>query len=103
MGFNWQQDTKERYYQRAEETIEAAGFGNLLRVERTAFGITGREFVRVYFEPIHRKGNTRRWWDAKRAIGNLKETKPPKDSYGRKQATFMIRGFIEFEMEEQDG
>lgn len=102
MGFNWQQDAKERYYQRTEETIEAAGFGDFLHVERTAFGITGSELVRVYLEPIHRQGNMRRWWAAKRAIGNLKEPKPPKDSYGRKQETLMIRGFIEFEMEEQD-
>lgn len=101
MSFDWQQDSKERYFKRAEQQIEAAGFGDILKINRAAFS-TVRDIVKVHLEPIDRKGNMRRWWEAKRLFENLKEKPTPKDSYDRKIKTLFIHGWMIFEMEEQD-
>jgi len=102
MRFDWQQDSKERYFRKAEEQIEAAGFKDFLIVERTAFGIVRNEKVMIFLKPIHKSGHTRKWWEAKRELECLKEPKPLKDKYGRPEKAFLIRGFLELEMEECD-
>lgn len=50
MSFDWQQESKERYFRMAEEKIEAAGFGDFLHIDRTAFGTVAGKTVKVYME-----------------------------------------------------
>lgn len=102
MSFDWQQDSKEKYYVAAEKAIKAAGFDDLLKVDRGAFGTMKDNRVKVHIIPFRRDGNTKHWWEAKRNIENLYEQQTQKDSYGRKQKTILIHGFMLFEMEESD-
>lgn len=99
MRFDWHQDSKERYFRIAEERIEAAGFTGFLCIDRSQFGVVGEKSVKVYMQPIHRKGNMRQWWEAKRSIKSLKELSPPRDQFGRKTKPIFLKLYFEIEME----
>lgn len=101
MSFDWQQDSKERYFRKAEERIEAAGFGDILQINKDGFA-TVKGNVKVFFKPIKREGNTRRWWEAKRTFEGVEENTAGSDEYGRKRKTLFIHGYMILEMEEQD-
>lgn len=101
MSFTWTQTEKERYFTKAAGIIHAAGFDDLLVIERTSFGMQGRE-MKVYFKPFHRSGNTRRWWEAMRTIENLHEVAGKKNQFGKKEKTLMIRGYMSIEAMEDD-
>lgn len=101
MTFDWKEESKERYFRKAEEQIEAAGFTDILEIDRGAFA-TVADGMKVYLKPINRSGHTKRWWEAKRMIENLSEQKTQKDNYGRKQKTIFIHGYMTFEPEECD-
>ena len=102
MKFGWTGEEKEKYFVKAEQQIEAAGFTDILVVDRTAFGISGTDMVKVFIEPIHRHGFTRHWWEAKRAIENLHEQEPHKNQFGKKEKSILIHGYMLIEMEEGD-
>lgn len=102
MSFTWQQAEKEKYFKRAEEIIEAAGFTDLLVVDRESFGITKEKQAKVFLKPFHRAGYTRRWWEAKRAIFTLQEQAAPRNTFGKSEKTILIHGFMLVEMEEAD-
>lgn len=99
MSFDWQQASKERYFRMTEERIEAAGFGDFLHIDRTAFGTVAGKTVKVYMEKIHRIGNVRRWQQARKAFPELKECTPPRNSYGKKEKPIFLHGYFEIEME----
>lgn len=67
MRFDWKPESKERYFRKAEAAVKAAGFDDILRVDRDQFSIV-KGTVKVHFKPISRDGKTRRWWEAKRTI-----------------------------------
>lgn len=102
MSFDWQQESKEWYFRIAEEQIEAAGFDGFIGIDRSQFGTVGNERVRVYTQPIHRNGNMRRWWEAKRTLENFHEVKVPRDQFRRNAKTIFLRGYFEIEMEGGD-
>lgn len=85
MKFDWQEESKERYFRMAEERIEAAGFSDFLHIDRTAFGMVAGKTVKVYVEKIHRIGNVRRWQQARKVFPELKECTSPCNSYGKKE------------------
>ncbi len=101
MSFDWKAESKERYFRKAEEKVKAAGFDDILQVDKTIFAI-GRDTVKVHFKMIPRRGKTKRWWEAKRKIKELEEQKPTKDNYGRAEKTIFIHAYMILEMEEQD-
>ena len=78
MRFNWKPESKERYFRKAEAAVKAAGFDDILRVDRDQFSVV-KGTVKVHFKPISRDGKTRRWWEAKRTIENMHEVPPAKD------------------------
>lgn len=63
MRFNWKPESKDRYFRKAEAAVKAAGFDDILRVDRDQFSIV-KGTVKVHFKPISRDGKTRRWWEA---------------------------------------
>ena len=38
MRFDWKPESKERYFRKAEAAVKAAGFDDILRVDRDQFG-----------------------------------------------------------------
>ncbi len=102
MSFTWQQSEKEKYFKKAEDIIKAAGFDDILVVDRGSFGITGDTEVKIFLQSFHRTGNTRRWWEAKREIKNLHEQTGGKNRFGKKEKTILIHGYIVMEMEETE-
>lgn len=77
MRFDWKPESKERYFRKAEAAVKAAGFNDILRVDRDQFSVV-KGTVKVHFKPISRDGKTRRWWEAKRTIENMHEVPPEK-------------------------
>ena len=70
MRFDWKPESKDRYFRKAEAAVKAAGFDDILRVDRDQFSIV-KGTVKVHFKPISRDGKTRRWWEAKRTIERI--------------------------------
>lgn len=101
MRFDWKPESKDRYFRKAEAAVKAAGFDDILRVDRDQFSIV-KGTVKVHFKPISRDGKTRRWWEAKRTIENMHEAPPAKDQFGRKHKSIFIHAYMILEMEEQD-
>lgn len=101
MSFDWQPESKDRYFKKAEAAVKAAGFDDILQISKEQFAIT-KSTAKVYFKPIPREGKTRRWWEAKRTIENMHEVPPAKDQFGRKHKSIFIHAYMILEMEEQD-
>lgn len=102
MRFDWQQDSKERYFRIAQKQIDAAGFRDFLRIDKSKFSVVADKVVKVYMQPIHRSGNMRMWWRARRELKSLNEQQPQKNQYGKIVKTFFIYGHVEIEMEENE-
>ena len=45
MRFDWKPESKERYFRKAEAAVKAAGFDDILRVDRDQFG---RKHKRIF-------------------------------------------------------
>ena len=101
MRFDWKPESKERYYKKAEAAVKAAGFDDILRVDRDKFSVI-KGTVKVHFKPISRDGKTRRWWEAKKSIKGMQEQSGGRDEFGRKKKTIFIHAYMVLEMEEQD-
>lgn len=39
MRFDWKPESKERYFRKAEAAVKAAGFNDILRVDRDQFSV----------------------------------------------------------------
>lgn len=57
MRFDWKPESKERYFRKAEAAVKAAGFDDILRVDRDQFSVV-KGTVKVHFKPISRDGKT---------------------------------------------
>ena len=101
MRFDWKPESKERYFRKAEAAVKAAGFDDILRVDRDQFSVI-KGTVKVHFKPISRDGKTRRWWEAKKSIAGMQEQSGGRDEFGRKKKTIFIHAYMVLEMEEQD-
>ena len=101
MRFDWKPESKERYFRKAEAAVKAAGFDDILRVDRDRFSVV-KGTVKVHFKPISRDGKTRRWWEAKKSITGMQEQSGGRDEFGRKKKTIFIHAYMILEMEEQD-
>lgn len=101
MRFDWKPESKDRYFRKAEAAVKAAGFDDILRVDRDQFSIV-KGTVKVHFKPISRDGKTRRWWEAKKSITGMQEQSGGRDEFGRKKKTIFIHAYMILEMEEQD-
>ena len=101
MRFDWKPESKERYFRKAEAAVKAAGFDDILRVDRDQFSVI-KGTVKVHFKPISRDGKTRRWWEAKKSIAGMQEQSGGRDEFGRKKKTIFIHAYMILEMEEQD-
>ena len=55
MRFDWKPESKERYFGKAEAAVKAAGFNDILRVDKDQFSIV-KGTVKVHFKPISREG-----------------------------------------------
>ncbi len=87
MRFDWKPESKERYFRKAEAAVKAAGFDDILRVDRDQFSVV-KGTVKVHFKPISRDGKTRRWWEAKRTIENMLKCLRQKTSSARNTRAF---------------
>lgn len=59
MRFGWTDEEKEKYFIKAEQQIEAAGFTDFLKIDKTSFGVQGQK-MKVFLTPFHRADNTER-------------------------------------------
>lgn len=63
MRFDWKPESKDRYFRKAEAAVKAAGFDDILRVDRDQFSIVKRERLRICMKCLRQKtssaGNTR--------------------------------------------
>ena len=101
MGFNWSERAKERYFKKARKQIREAGYQDFLKVRTDRFGIC-KGNAKVYLKPISRQGQTKKWWEAKRNMKNLKEQGSTSDCFGRKRRMIYIHGYLLIELEEKD-
>ena len=101
MSFDWRPESKDRYFRKAEAAVKAAGFNDILRVDRDQFSVV-KGTVKVHFKPISRDGKTRRWWEAKKSIAGMQEQSGGRDEFGKKKKTIFIHAYMVLEMEEQD-
>ena len=51
MRFDWKPESKDRYFRKAEAAVKAAGFDDILRVDKDQFSIV-KGTVKVHFKPI---------------------------------------------------
>ena len=51
MRFDWKPESKERYFRKATAAVKAAGFDDILRVDKDQFSIV-KGTVKVHFKPI---------------------------------------------------
>jgi hypothetical protein len=58
MRFDWKPESKERYFRKAEAAVKAAGFDDILRVDRDQFSVV-KGTVKVHFKPISRDGKNK--------------------------------------------
>ena len=49
MRFDWKPESKERYFRKAEAAVKAAGFDDILRVDKDQFSIV-KGTVKVHFK-----------------------------------------------------
>ena len=101
MRFGWTDEEKEKYFIKAEQQIEAAGFTDFLKIDKAGRAVEGQK-MKVFLTPFHRAGNTKKWWEAKRNMPNLRENEPPRNQFGKKEKTILIHGYMVMEMEECD-
>ena len=97
MSFDWRPESKDRYFRKAEATVKAAGFDDILQISKEQFAIT-----KSTVKAIPREGKTRRWWEAKKSIAGMQEQSGGHDEFGRKKKTIFIHAYMVLEMEEQD-
>lgn len=102
MAFDWKEESKERYYRKAEKLIKVAGFEDFLQVDRSQFGVVGKKTIKVYVKPVRRNGNLKKWWEVKRTIPDFKELEATKNMHGKRDKMIFLYGYFEIEMEEQD-
>lgn len=50
MRFDWKPESKERHFRKAEAAVKAAGFDDILRVDRDQFSVV-KGTVKVHFKP----------------------------------------------------
>lgn len=87
MSFDWRPESKDRYFRKAEAAVKAAGFDDILRVDRDQFSVV-KGTVKVHFKPISRDGKTRRWWEAKRTLRTCMKCLRQKTSSARNTRAF---------------
>lgn len=54
MRFDWKPESKERYFRKAEAAVKAAGFDDILRVDRDQFSII-KGMVKVQMKTYRQK------------------------------------------------
>lgn len=57
MRFDWKPESKERYFRKAEAAVKAAGFNDILQVDRDQFP-SSRERSRYISNRFRETGNT---------------------------------------------
>ena len=105
MRFDWKPESKERYFRKAEAAVKAAGFNDILRVDRDQFSVV-KGTVKVHFKPISRDGKTRRWREAKIELINstnaMMASKDEELEKAKKAAKRVLKTEPDKEQPEQD-
>lgn len=101
MTFDWTPESKDRYFQKAEAAVREAGYSDILIVDKERFAVT-KDVAKVYFCPIRREGNTRRYRDAKRVIKGLEDNSSYRNSFGKKKKMIFIHAHMLIDLEKRD-
>lgn len=54
MRFDWKPESKERYFRKAEAAVKAAGFDDILQIDKDQFSII-KGTVKVFFQADFKK------------------------------------------------
>lgn len=95
--FDWHPESKEHYYREVEVKIKTAGYADFLKIDKKCFLVRGKETAVIYMEPMKKKGNFKKWHEAKKALG-FKKKAGKKDSYGREIDSILLTGFFEIQI-----
>lgn len=101
MKFDWKPESKARYFQKAEAAVKAAGYEDILIVDRDKFA-TVKNMVKVYFKPIKRKGNTKRYHAARKAIQGVGDNSIYRNEFGNNGKTVFIHAYILMDFAKRD-
>ena len=93
MKFDWKPESKARYFKKAEAAVKEAGYEDILIVDRDKFA-TVKNMVKVYFQPIKRAGNTRRYHAARKAIQGVNDNSTYENDFGNRGKAVFIHPYI---------
>lgn len=93
---------KLKYLKKAEEAVRKAGYSGFLIVDRSKFAITGRKNAKIYFLPIPKKGNVKKFDRAIHALGGG-AAEPRRANRGyRDSGTIRLLGYMYIPLEKRD-
>lgn len=93
---------KLKYFKKAEAAVSKAGYGGFLIVDRTKFAITGRKNAKIYFLPIPKKGNVKKFEKAINTLGGG-AANPRRANRGYKDGgTIRLIGYMYIPLEKRD-
>lgn len=93
---------KLKYFKKAEAEVAKAGYGGFLIVDRTKFAITGRKNAKIYFLPIPRKGNKKKFDRAIHDLGGG-AAEPRRANRGyRDPGTIRLLGYMYIPLDKRD-
>lgn len=92
---------KLKYFKKAEEAVRKAGYGGFLIVDRTKFAITGRKKAKIYFLPVPKKGNVKKFEKAIHTLGGGK-SEPRRASRGFQYGGIHLMGYMYLPLEKRD-
>lgn len=58
MSFDWRPESKDRYFRKAEAAVKAAGFDDILRVDRDQFSVVKGNGQGTFQTDFERRENT---------------------------------------------
>lgn len=100
MRFDWSQNQKQDIL-KAQAAVKEAGYEDILRVDKDKFAVI-KNTVKVYFQPIKREGNTRRYQAAKKAINGVDDSSSWVNTFGNRRKTVFIHAYILIDLSPRD-
>jgi hypothetical protein len=92
---------KQDILKKAQAAVKEAGYEDILIVDRDKFAVV-KNRAKVYFRPLKREGNTRRYQEAKRNIEGIADNSVCRNGFGMKQKMVFIHPHMLMDLEKRD-
>lgn len=90
-------NNKEKYFKIAERRIKAAGFEEMLHIDRTQFTASAKSYVKVYLQAVRREKNFRKWQKAMREVAGFTSVTITRRRKKWEEKDIYLRGYIRIE------